>query len=223
MTDELPSSRPLILVGGGGHCKSVADAALEAGYCIAGILDKSAAAGGSLWGIPVLGGDSLMWQYAATCDFVITVGAIASPTLRMRLYNEVLAAGGRFGTVVARSACVSARATVMPGSVVLRGACVNAGAVVGENCIVNTLAAIEHDAVVGSHSHVSTGAMVNGDCRIGAGVFIGSNATVNQGVAICDGAVIGSGAVVTASIAERGVYAGCPARFIKPTDSQCNE
>lgn len=31
--------RPLILIGGGGHCKSVIDVAESAGYTILGILD----------------------------------------------------------------------------------------------------------------------------------------------------------------------------------------
>ena len=33
-------SRNLILLGGGGHCKSVIDVAESAGYTILGILDK---------------------------------------------------------------------------------------------------------------------------------------------------------------------------------------
>ena len=32
--------KPLILVGGGGHCKSVIDVAENAGYTILGILDR---------------------------------------------------------------------------------------------------------------------------------------------------------------------------------------
>ncbi len=31
--------KPLILIGGGGHCKSVIDAAESAGYSILGVLD----------------------------------------------------------------------------------------------------------------------------------------------------------------------------------------
>ena len=33
-------TKPLILLGGGGHCKSVIDVAESAGYTILGILDK---------------------------------------------------------------------------------------------------------------------------------------------------------------------------------------
>lgn len=51
--------------------------------------------------------------------------------------------------------------------------------------------------------------------KIGNNVSIGSNVTVLP-VEICDNVVIGAGAVVTKNITQAGVYAGNPAKFIKP-------
>ena len=51
--------------------------------------------------------------------------------------------------------------------------------------------------------------------KIGDRVSIGSNATILP-VEICDGAVVGAGAVVTKSITKPGIYAGNPARLIRP-------
>lgn len=50
---------------------------------------------------------------------------------------------------------------------------------------------------------------------IGNNVSIGSNATL-LAVSICDNAVIGAGAVVTKDIKTPGVYAGNPAKLIRP-------
>lgn len=50
--------------------------------------------------------------------------------------------------------------------------------------------------------------------QIGNHVSLGSNVTVLP-VSICDNVVIGAGSVVTKSIAEPGVYAGNPAKFIR--------
>jgi acetyltransferase-like isoleucine patch superfamily enzyme len=50
---------------------------------------------------------------------------------------------------------------------------------------------------------------------IGNHVSIGSNATILP-VSICDGVVIGAGAVVTKDISQKGIYAGNPARMIRP-------
>jgi acetyltransferase-like isoleucine patch superfamily enzyme len=51
--------------------------------------------------------------------------------------------------------------------------------------------------------------------KIGRNVSIGSNATILP-VAICDDVVIGAGSVVVKDIKKSGVYAGNPAKFIKP-------
>lgn len=53
--------------------------------------------------------------------------------------------------------------------------------------------------------------------RIGNRVSIGSNATILP-VSICDDVVIGAGSVVTKSITRPGIYAGNPARFLRPID-----
>jgi acetyltransferase-like isoleucine patch superfamily enzyme len=50
---------------------------------------------------------------------------------------------------------------------------------------------------------------------IGNRVSIGSNATVLP-VHICDEVVIGAGAVITRDITEPGIYAGNPARLLRP-------
>jgi acetyltransferase-like isoleucine patch superfamily enzyme len=50
---------------------------------------------------------------------------------------------------------------------------------------------------------------------IGDRVSIGSNATILP-VQVCPGTVIGAGAVVTRSIHEAGIYAGNPARMLRP-------
>jgi acetyltransferase-like isoleucine patch superfamily enzyme len=53
------------------------------------------------------------------------------------------------------------------------------------------------------------------ETRIGNRVSIGSNATILP-VSICDGVVIGAGSVVTHDIETPGIYAGSPARLLRP-------
>ena len=51
--------------------------------------------------------------------------------------------------------------------------------------------------------------------KIGNNVLIGSNATIMP-VKIVDNVVIGAGSVVTKDIKKKGIYAGNPAKYIKP-------
>lgn len=204
--------RSLILIGGGGHCKSVIEVAESAGYEIKGILDMPDEVGKEvLPGHKIIGIDEDIPQYVEECDFVITVGFIKNPALRIKLYNKVKAAGGRLATIIASTAHVSKYAELGEGTVIMHQAFVNAGAKIGDNCIINTFVNIEHDAEVGSQCHISTGTMVNGECKIGENCFIGSQSVCANCIEIASDIIVGAGSVVRKSIRVKGIYAGNPA------------
>ena len=201
----------LILVGGGGHCKSVIDVAESAGYNILGILDTPENVGKDVLAYKVIGVDDDIPQYVDKAEFMITVGFIKNPAVRIKLYNKVKEACGKLATIVASTAHVSKYATLGEGTIVMHHAFVNAGAQIGDNVILNTFTNIEHDAVVGNQCHISTGTMVNGDCRVGERVFIGSQSVLANGIEIGSDIVIGAGSVVRKTILEKGIYSGNPA------------
>ena len=201
----------LILVGGGGHCKSVIEVAESAGYTILGIVDRPEELGKLVLDYKVIGVDDDIPQYVEKAEFVITVGFIKIPALRIKLYNKVKEAGGKLATIVASTAHVSKYATLGEGTVVMHQAFVNAGAQIGNNVILNTFTNIEHDAVVGDQCHISTGTMVNGDCKIGQNVFVGSQSVLANGIEVGDNIIIGAGSVVRKSISQKGIYVGNPA------------
>lgn len=200
----------VILIGGGGHCKSVIDVAESAGYHILGILDKPEEIGRQVLDYKVIGVDDDIPLYVEKAEFIITVGFIKNPTLRIKLYHKVLEARGRLATLVASTAYVSKYAVLGKGTVVMHNAFVNAGAVVGDNAIINTFSNIEHDARIGNQCHISTGTMVNGDCCVGNNVFVGSQSVLSNGINICDDVIIGAGSFVRKSINVKGIYSGNP-------------
>lgn len=203
--------KPLILVGGGGHCKSVIEAAESAGYEIMGVLDMPEDIGKEILSTKVIGTDDDIPQYVDKAEFVITVGFIKNPAIRIKLYNRVKEAGGKLATIIASTAYVSKYTTIGEGTVVMHNAFVNAGAKVGNNVILNTFTNIEHDAVIGDQCHISTGTMINGDCKVGANCFIGSQSVLANGITIGDDIIIGAGSLVRKSINIKGIYSGNPA------------
>lgn len=200
----------IILIGGGGHCKSVIEVAESAGYHILGILDKPEEVGRQVLDYKVMGVDNDIPLYVDKAEFVITVGFIKNPSLRIKLYNNVLEAGGRLATLIASTAYVSKYAVLGRGTVVMHNAFVNAGAEIGDNAIINTFSNIEHDARIGNQCHISTGTMVNGDCCVGNNVFVGSQSVLSNGINICDDVIIGAGSFVRKSINVKGIYSGNP-------------
>lgn len=203
--------RPLILVGGGGHCKSVIDAAESAGFTIKGILDIPENVGKSILGYQIIGTDDDIPRFVDDCDFIVTVGFIKDTSLRIRLHEKIEKAGGRLATVIASTAHVSRYSDIALGTVVLHQATINASTKIGKGCIINTSANIEHDAVIGDYCHISTGAMVNGDCKVGHCTFLGSQSVMVNGVSIIDGCIIAAGAMIRKNIVQRGIYSGNPA------------
>lgn len=204
-------NKTLILVGGGGHCKSVIEVAESAGWEIAGVLDTFENVGKNVLNYPVIGTDELIPLWAGRAEFVVTVGQIKSAALRRGLHKKISDAKGRLATLIAPTAYVSSRASIGEGSVVMHHALVNADARIGAGCIVNTFAGVEHDAVVGDFCHISTGALVNGNCSVGEGSFLGSQSVMVNGTSICSGCVVAAGAVVRKNIVSKGIYSGNPA------------
>lgn len=201
----------LIFLGGGGHCKSVIEVAESAGYNILGVLDRPEEVGKPILDYKVIGVDDDIPQYANKAEFMITVGFIKNPAIRIELYDKVKRAGGKLATIIASTAYVSRYATIGEGTVVMHNAFVNAGAQIGNNVILNTFSNIEHNAVIGDQCHISTGTMVNGDCKVGKNVFVGSQSVLANGIVIGENIIIGAGSVVCKSIERLGIYVGNPA------------
>ena len=209
-------TKPLILLGGGGHCKSVIDVAESAGYTILGVLDKPELVGSRIGDYQIIGTDDDIAKYADNAEFVITVGQIKSPAIRQKLDGLVKQFGGNLATIVADDAYVSKYATLGEGTVIMHKAFVNADATIGRNCIINTMANIEHDCRIGDFCHISTGATINGNVIIDEFSFIGSHSAVNQGVKIESKVVVGAGSVVISDISANSIVAGAPAKSIIP-------
>ena len=202
--------KDLILVGGGGHCKSVMDVAESAGFNILGVLDRPEFVGKDVLGYKIIGSDDDIPKYVSKAEFIVTVGFIKNPDIRIRLFNQIKSAGGKLATIIASTAYVSKYAQLGEGSVVMHKAFVNADCKIGANAIINTLANIEHDCVVGDNAHISTGVMVNGGCNIGCNVFIGSRSVVANCVSVCDNVIVGAGSFIRKPITVPGLYANGP-------------
>ncbi|MDC0239202.1 acetyltransferase [Candidatus Thioglobus sp.] len=188
----------IVLIGGGGHCRSVIDVIEQQGkYKIAGIIDKPELFGQEILGYKVIGNDSeltyLAKQYG---NAIVTLGHIDSPHPRIELFNLAIKAGFKIPIIISPRAYVSKHSKVGKGSVVMHDALINANTIVGENCIINSKALIEHDCTISSHCHISTQAIINGSVLIGERSFVGSNSTTKQGVSIAKDSFIKAGSVV---------------------------
>ena len=192
----------LLLIGGGGHCRSCIDVIeAEGKYRIRGIVQPISDQANRIFGYPVIGSDEdLPFLLQETPKALVAVGQIRSPAIRIRLYEQLKKLGGKLPSIVSPSAYCSKYAELNEGTIVMHGAIVNAGANIGSNCIINSQALIEHDVIVADHCHVSTGARLNGGVTIGKGSFIGSGAILGEGIVIGENVIISAGQVILRNV-----------------------
>ena len=184
----------IVLVGGGGHCRSCIDVIEQEGrFKIVGVVDMADKIGQDIFGHVIIGCDEQLPVFVRQYrNFLITVGQIESPALRLKLYKTIKSLGGNLPVIISPRAYVSVHALVGAGTIVMHNVTVNAAARVGCNCILNTGCLIEHDAVVGNHCHISTHGVVNGTATVGDGSFVGSNATVVNNIKLGENSFVRS-------------------------------
>jgi len=195
-------NRQLILIGAGGHARACIDVIeTEKKYTIAGLVGRAEEVDAKIFAYKVLGTDSSLFMLAGEFNYAfIGVGQLKTPKIRIHLFEQGLAAGFLFPTIISPQAYVSPHAKIGEGTIVMHGAIVNAGASVGKNCIINSNALIEHDSIIGDNTHISTGAIVNGGAEVGSGSFVGSRSVISNCVSIGRNSIIGLGAEVKLSL-----------------------
>ena len=194
----------LILVGGGGHCRSCIDVIeAEDRYTIRGVVQPVDGDSSTVIGYPIIGSDTdLPDLIDKDSQVLIAVGQIKTPAIRIRLFKILKSLNASLVKVVSPKAYFSAHARLGEGCIVMHGAVINAGATIAENCIINSQALVEHDTIIEAHCHVSTGALINGGVIIRKGCFIGSGSVLREGIEIGADSVIGAGQIVMNDVPE---------------------
>lgn len=200
--------KEVLLIGCGGHARSLIDLVQISGFKAAGIYDEHFKAREEVSGVKLLGGPDAM------PDEVTLVLAIGNSHKRADFFNcytkRILEQN-----LVHPSAVIARHSELGSSNQIFARAVVNPEAVLGKNNIINTGAILEHEVRVGSHCHIAVGAILLGRVSVGDFCFIGAGSVVKDGVSICDGVTVGANSFVNESITIPGTYVGGPARKIK--------
>ena len=176
--------KKIILIGGGGHCRSCIDVIeKEKKFKVLGIVDNKKNI--LIKKYKLIGSDKDLDKISKKIkNAIITIGHIKNSDLRERLYKKLIKLKFNLPLVISPLAYVSKNALVGAGTIIMHRALININAKIGKNCIINTGAIIEHDVVIGDNCHISTGSIINGGVTIEKNSFIGSNAVVKQNIKI---------------------------------------
>ena len=208
--------RKLLLIGGGGHCKSIIDCLITQGlYKDIGIVDNDLSA--SVLDIPIIGTDRDL-SYLANkgwTDAFVSVGSIGLTEVRHKLYQTIKGIGFTIPSIIDSTAIIAKSTIFEEGVFVGKRVVINAGTVIGKCAILNTGSMVEHDCIVGEFAHISPGAVLCGQVSVGPDSHVGAGAVVRQGIFIGGNSLIGAGSVVVKDIPTNVKAYGNPCRVVE--------
>jgi len=210
-------TKPVIIVGGGGHGRVLADILRLQDTEVLGYTDPTPSGSGlELLGIRYLGDDGTIDGFSQDqIKLVNAIGSVGNTDKRRAVFNCFKEKGYSFATLVHPSAIVSSDTLQSEGLQVMAGAVVQAGTTIEANVLINTRATVDHDCRIGAHSHIASGAILSGGVTLGEGVHVGCGATIIQGIHVHGRTVIGAGALVLQSVRVECTVVGVPAKEVR--------
>ena len=199
----------IIIIGAGGHAKSVADAVLKSGNRLLGFLDDNKT-GKVIGDYRVLAKTDDAPKFKDDAFFIIGIGNNEVRKKIAQKYDGIL----RWKTIIHPLSNIAIGAQIGQGSAILAYSVINSDATIGKHCILNTASVAEHDSTVGDFCHISVGSALCGEVTVGSSCFIGAKACIRQSISVCDNVTVGCGGAVVKDITESGIYAGVPAKRI---------
>ncbi len=210
------SEKKILLLGGGGHCRSVLDCLMVSQqFDTIGIVDNENL--GSVMGVPVIGTDDDLPDLiqAGWDSAFISVGSIGYTQIRRKLYSVAKNLGFALPVIADPSAIIARGVALGEGVFIGKGAVINTGSKVGDCAIINTGAVVEHDCLIGNFTHISPGAILCGQVSAGHDSHIGAGSVIRQGIKIGSDCIIGIGSMVVSDIPNNVKAYGNPCRVVE--------
>ena len=207
----------LVIIGAGGFGREMFAAAREAvGYgetfTVKGFLDGKATALDGFSGYPKIIGTPETYQIEEDDVFITALGSIAA---RRRCASMIEGRGGRFISIIHRSASIGPNVTVGDGAFVAHNVVLTADVKVGRHSCVFHGTVIGHDTVLEDFTHVYSLVSVGGGVRIAEGASVFPGARIVPRVEIGAGATVGIGSAVVRSVASGVTVFGLPAERLR--------
>lgn len=208
----------IILVGCGGHAKSIIDSIESQGeFEIAGFIAENFDNDFQYRGYKIIGTDEdLESLYGKGIkNAFICIGYMGKGNVRHKIYEQLKKIGYVLPVIIDDTAIVATDVSIGEGTFVGKRAVINSNASIGKMAIINTGAIVEHDSNIDDYTHVAVNATICGGAQIGKKCLVGAGATIIQEIVIKDNAVIGAGSTVVKNVAENNLAVGMPARSIR--------
>lgn len=169
----------LLVLGAGGHGKSVAEAALLSGKWKKVVFaDDSWPQKTDIAGFPIVTNINSIPDILS--DISAAIPAVGNNQLRQKWFQLLENLSIPIATVVHPSAIISSNAEIGEGVTIMAGCVVGFDVKVGDGAIINMAASIDHDTHIGEFAHLSVGVKVVGNKKIDSLSFLSAGSVVTH-------------------------------------------
>jgi sugar O-acyltransferase (sialic acid O-acetyltransferase NeuD family) len=204
----------VVLVAAGGLAREVIASAPDGIRIVALLDDDPATHGGTVGGLPVLGGLERIAELPRTGIVVCAGSGRARRGLVARL-AEFGVTHERYATVLGAGVRIPSGCHVGAGSIILPGAVLTADVNVGRHVVVMPNATLTHDDRVDDFATICAGVSLGGAVHVREAAYLGMNASVRQHLTVGAGATLGLGATLLEALPDGETWAGVPARALR--------
>jgi sugar O-acyltransferase (sialic acid O-acetyltransferase NeuD family) len=220
---------PLVIVGAGGFGRETVEVvravndAHEARcghprWALIGIADDDPGRWGTtIVDTPVIGPAAVVAE-RSSARIVVCAGSPVNRTSKLDIVARLAVEPERYATLVHPAASVSASSSLGPGTVALAGVVATAEVAIGAHVGLMPQVVLTHDDVLADFVTIGSGARLAGSVVVGTGAYLGAGCLVREGQSVGDWALVGMGAVVVDDVPAAEVWAGVPARYLRPAD-----
>lgn len=203
------SEKPVVIVGIGGHARSVFSLAVACNRKVLAFCAKHPSES-NICGVQICD-ESQLDQFKSDFEFVIALGdnfrrQELQERLQQRYYNH------KFATLIHPSAVIGLNSDIGLGTVIMPGAVVGPFCKIDNGCILNSGCIVDHDCNLGDFVSIAPGATLGGGVSVGARSAVSIGATLKHNICLGKDVIVGAGSNVLNDLPDRVLAFGNPCK-----------
>lgn len=173
-------------------------------------------------GFPVIGKTTDLPRLIAETDyfFMWSIHLVGRNYKTAQMFEAANIPEDRLATIVHRSAFIGKGATLRPGAFVMYNSYIGPNAYIGKCSLVMANCSIGHDTHIDDICHCSVGAIMTGYSRLEYCSDLAVGATIIAYKVVGKYSMIAANALGTHDVPEGEIWAGIPAKFLKPMNQE---
>ena len=209
----------LVIIGSGGHAKSVANVAKSCGYKVLAFVDDKNA-GTNLLNIPIINSNETIKKYSDQ-NFFIAIGNNATRKLVSKEYKSKLPQAN-FPSLIHKSSVIGISCEIDEGTILMAFSHVGPASKIGKFCIINTSSSIDHDCNIRDFTSIAPGVVTGGNVNVGSQSALGIGAVIKHGIDIGNNTVVGANSFVNKNVGNSVVAFGTPSKEVRSLEPNEN-